>query len=275
MPKYQVFRAHWFSSLDPDKMGFDPKVYSRLKFGSNEAARQCGYELADTYFAVHSDTLLSNDCVVIASPYNYVKNAATIMTEHFINRLNSKLVKAAGKTLEYSVIHRKVSYTMDYGFLPKNARKGLLDNDLFYFNQDFVEGKHLIFIDDVKITGTHEDKLREILQRGSMQNDAHFVYYAQFNGTSDPSIEGQLNFAALNSDDDYLKLANDSSHQMIIRAIKFALGREEADFATLTAKMHPRSLVAMYHGALAEGYFKIPTYQANFNTLVEIVNPLL
>ena len=128
------------------------------------------------FFETYKTQLLSNRVLVIPSPYNYVKNAATILTEAFIGNLNHLLVNENGEHVEYSIIHRKVSYTKDYGFLSKEERSKLLSNDLFYLNREFCRDKLLVFIDDVNITGTHEEKIIDIIEQYGLDNDVVFVY---------------------------------------------------------------------------------------------------
>lgn len=270
MPKYTDFAAHTFDSLTD--ASFDPRQYSRLKFGSSLAARNMGYDLADRFFRAHGDAILSNKLVIIPSPYNYIRNAATLMTENFINRLNELCVMAAGRHVEYSIIHRKVSYTNDYGFMSKEKRKGLIDNDEFYMNEGFYKDKLLVFIDDVRITGTHEEKLREILKLSGIPNNAMFVYYAAYTG-SEAEIEAKLNFADVKSFRDYLKMAATPDHQMLVRPMKYILGQ---DYNTVRAAIEdgdltPAMVETLFYGCLAEGYYKIPSYQANFGLVSQAV----
>lgn len=264
--KYTQFNVHNFSNLETAK--FSPQEYSRLKFGSDVAAKKLGYELATEFFAAHSDIILANQCVVIPSPYNFVPNAATVMTRHFINKLNELSVHASGQHVEQSIIHRKVSYTNDYGFLSKEKRRGLIDNDSFYLNRAFLEGKVLFFVDDVKITGTHEDKLVQILEHERVPNQAVFIYYARYHGNS-PAIEGELNFASIKTIEDLIELMKEANHQVIIRPIKFLLSQHKQVLKDILMKVNDNVLDNLYYGSLAEGYYTIPKYQLNFAVIVD------
>lgn len=267
--KHTRFSSHTFHDLESAR--FDPKQYSKLKFGSDLAAKKMGHELAVDFFHAHADAILANRCVVIPSPYNFVKNAATLMTLHFINKMNELSVIARGEQLEYSIIHRKVSYTNDYGFLSKEKRKGLIDNDSFYLNRDFLDGKTLIFIDDVIISGTHEEKLKEILIRDNVENDSFFLYYAAYNGNS-PQIEGALNFAAIKSLDDYVALTKEPNHQVIIRPIKYLLGQPTDVLKNALLQFSDDFVEQTYFGCFAEGYHKIPHFQPQFGLIVAEYN---
>lgn len=273
--KHISHAVHKFSHL-PDEwefeqVGLNPKAYSLLKFGSREAAQLFGRELAVSLFKNYSDILLSEQCVVIPSPYNYVKNAATLMTDYMYNYLNYLLVNASGNALDYSVINRKVSYTADYGFLPKEKRQALLGNDLFYVNKDYVKNKTIIFIDDVKITGTHEDKLLELVDRYELQDNTHiFAYYAQYEGDS-PSIEAELNFYAFpdksSISKDIIKSLNEGDSELLVRPVKYLMKSELTDAHDLIEEASGEVLMKLYHSCLAEGYYRIPEFQENFGKI--------
>lgn len=264
MRKHDRFAAHNFTGLTD--LEFIPSEYSMLKFGSDSIARKYGYELAAKFFAAYSSLLLSNPCVVIPSPYNHVENAATIMTKHFINKINMLLTEANGEHVEYSIIHRKVTYTNDYGFLSKEKRKDLIDKDTFYFNRQFVEGKTLIFIDDVRITGSHEEKVISVMEDESLTNQAIFLYYGQYFGNS-PDIEAQLNFSYVQEPRLYLSLVLQGKCHVIVRTIKYLLSLPMLEAAEVVAQLPIDIREQIYHGSLGEGYYKIPAYQKNFDLI--------
>lgn len=262
----QVF-AHSFSSMAT--LPFRAEDYSKLKFGSDSVARAFGKALAVKFFFEHSAELLTQECVVIPSPYNYVENAATVMARHFTNELNHLLVNANGTNVEWSIIHRKVSYTNDYGFLTKEKRRELIDNDLFYLNKEFLAGKTLIFIDDVLITGTHEDKLVEILDKNRLTNRTFFAYFAKYEkGEVGADIEAQLNFAGISEVCDFVELTKQPDHHLIVRPIKYLLSQDPKVFAAVIEKLDDSFSRKMYYGCVGEGYNRIPKYQDNFLQLM-------
>lgn len=266
-----IYALHNFTTEDWDKgeMPFSPARYSLVKFGDDSAIREFGVDLADGFFQHHVDDLLSRSTVVIPSPYNYVENAATVMTRYFIQRLNHHLVNAKGDHVDYSIIHRKVSYTNDYGFMSADQRTNLLKNDEFYLNEKFYEGKNLIFVDDIRITGAHENRLRGIIDDIDIEAFPMYVYYAQLVGECRPEIEAGLNFSNIKSIDDYIEIASKPNHHTIVRPIKYLLNRSESEFSAFLAQFDHDVLLTIYYGCLGEGYYKIPDFQHNFYLLRE------
>lgn len=246
---------------------FDPKVYSRLKFGSNQAAKKMGRMLAESFFEVHRKRVTKEHFVVIPSPYNYVKNAATVLSEHFVDHLNYLISKEGGYSVEWDIVHRKVSYINDYGFLSKEDRKALIDGDTFSVNKEFWANKNLIFIDDVNITGTHEDKLIEILDEAEIKNDTFFLYFAKYNGT-EANTEAALNFSDINSVPAFVQMIKDEvDAKCLVRPIKYLMGQSEVTFKVALSQLPLSYVERLFFGCLAEGYDKIKKYEDNFKFL--------
>ncbi|QMW05340.1 phosphoribosyltransferase family protein [Spirosoma foliorum] len=262
---YNRFAAHYFTTQND--IPFCPDQYSRFKFGSNELAKQFGYELAQKFFDKHADLLLSNKVVVFASPYNFVQNAASIMANHFVHKLNRLLVNANGQHVETSVIHRRVTYVNDYGFLSKEKRKSLISNDTFYLNKKFIKGKVLLFLDDIRITGTHEDKLIELIQAEKLTNNCMFLYYAELLGDSvGADIEAYLNLHAIKSPQNLLSVMEQEGahYNLIVRPIKYLMGQPAPEFLIALHAMPKPLREELYYSCLGEGYYCVPAYQTNF-----------
>lgn len=265
--EYRTFSAVEF---DDTKTSINTIDYSKLKFGDDHVAKKFGYDLAVKYFRHAMGTLTSKRTVVIPAPYNVVQNAASVMTKHFINKLNELLISANGVVVDTTLFHRKVTYTQDYGKLPAEQRAKFLNNDSFYPNINFIENAHLIFIDDVMITGTHEKKLIETLKEFKLTNSADFLYYCSYKGHR-AEIESELNTAFVSNIRNYLDVANDPQHNTIVRPIKYVLSLPEQEFTYFLANARKQHLVEVVNGALAEGYFKIPAYQKNLTALQKAI----
>lgn len=257
--------AHTFTSLA--NAGFNTDDYSKLKFGSNQAAKRMGRILAEKFFEAHWGRLLHEQFVVIPSPYNYVKNAATVLSEHFVDHLNYLVALSGGRAVEWDIIHRKVSYINDYGFLSKEDRKALIDGDTFSLNKDFWGNKNLVFIDDVNITGTHEDKLIEILDEERVTNDTFFLYFAKYNGT-EANTEAALNFSAINNVSKFVDMIKEEADaKCLVRPIKYLMGQGEETFKVALSQLPLSYVEQLFFGCVAEGYDKIEKYDENFTFL--------
>ena len=255
------FVVHEFSCLDT--ASFNPLDYSRLKFGSDLVARQFGHAMADAFFAKHRRMLITDRCVVIPSAFNVVPIAASILAEHFMNRLNDLLTRDGHRMVEFTTMHRTMSYIADYSFLPKDQREALLQADKLFINRDFIQDKVLLFVDDVTITGTHERKIDAFLKDQGLINPHIFCYYAKYNGER-ADIEAALNLSGISTPEEYLDLIQEPNHRLVVR---FLLDIPEADLKAVLDRLTFDFADRLYHACLAKEYDKQDGYRDKFKML--------
>jgi hypothetical protein len=263
------YSHHKFDNIDG--CTFSPIEYSKLKFGSLEVAKKFGYDLADGFFDKHGDIFVNEQCVVMCSAYNFIRNASSLLTDFFVERLNSILYLYGYNPVQTSRIHRNVTYTNDYGYLGKDRRKELLAGDEFFINVDYMVGKTLIFIDDVVITGTHEEKIIDMLEScGMMDANQYHLYYAEYMGES-PDIEAKLNFANMSTDKTYkdvIKMIASHENELIVRPIKYLLGLSKEEFQDALYDIAEKSLVKkILNASIGENYHKVDKYRDNISSL--------
>nr|WP_209893839.1 phosphoribosyltransferase family protein [Rhizobium leguminosarum] len=270
MTQFEEFALYEFQSIEDAP--FRPEQYSRLKFGCDEAGREMGHQIADAFFERHASTILNSRCLMIPSPFNFVPSAANVMTMHLLNRLNSHIVDAKGNHVEYATVPRKISYMDDYGLLSGKDRKLLLAGDRFYFNSRHFEDRCLLFIDDVKITGAHQNKLVDLMHEQKLENKTFFLYFARYTGDR-PNIEFEINFAAVKSIKDLNRIVAETNHHMTARQIKYILSADQNELYNDFLRFRSfRYLETLYFNCLNEGYYNVQKYQENIDVIRNVVN---
>ncbi len=258
------FVVHNFDSLN--MAPFDPRDYSALKFGSDKVAKIFGYKMADLFYDKYMFILTTHRCVIIPSAFNVIEIAATILARHFMNRLNDILTRGYHHMVDWTIMHRSMSYIADYCFLSKEERQRLLENDKLYINRDFIEGKVLIFVDDVTITGTHEDKIINFLENINVKNPKIFCYYARYTGDI-ADIEAEINHAKINNIDDYIGLIKEPNHHLVVRAVRFLLDQSLKDLKVALDQLNDEFIDKLYFACLSKGYDKIIGYRKKFELI--------
>ncbi len=249
-----------------ESASFKLQDYSALKFGSDRAARLFGYKMADKFYAEYRDILINNRCVIIPSAFNIVKIASTILANHFMNKLNDLLTRNGYDIIEWTTMHRSMSYIEDYCSMSKEKRERLLKGDKLYINRDFVKNKVLLFVDDVTITGTHQDKIVNFLKDFGLRNKRIFCYCVKYDGFN-PEIEQQLNSSGINTLDDYIKLVNEPGHHLVVRAIRFLLDQKPEILKVALQKLDNEFIDKLYLACIAKEYHKIDGYRKNFEMI--------
>lgn len=256
--------THLFDSLETAP--FDVRAYSRMKFGCGDSARILGTEMADAFAAEHWELLASERTVVIPAPSTTVPVAATLMGWHFHNRLNVLLDRSGLPPVEWNLIHRAVTYNDSYASLSLEERRRLLSDDSRYVNVEFLSGKALVFVDDVRITGTHEEKLSYMLDERGLHGTTVFATYAAYSG-QDPSIEHRLNHCEVRDGLCVAKLSRARGWSVTTRGLRLLLESDAETFAKILETMEISRLEEFYEGSIVKGYNTHEPYADNMESL--------
>lgn len=249
------------------EFGFSKDEYSMFKYGDINIAKKYGKELAIAFINENIEKLLeSNQIVVLSSPYCFIKTATFSLTKYFIYELNKWLVTNSKGVIQESKIHRTITYKEDYGGLSAAQRIKLIGNDSFHIDKQFMENKLLLFIDDVKITGSHELVIKNMLNSFEIKNNLHFIYFAELvNKNIHPRIENVLNNSFIKSISSLNKIIDAGNFKFNTRVIKYMLCYEEKAFNKFIATQSNSFCFELYNLAIGNSYHTIKEYAKNLN----------
>lgn len=250
---------------------FSPAEYSYFKYGDKSYAEKFAKELFDGFIS-HNEGLFNTDkdIVILPSPYMAIPTASNFLCFYFKKYLDFYLFQRGKRSSIISKINRNHTYTTDYGNLSFEDRKNLIANDTYYIDKDFLRGKLCIFIDDIKITGSHEHTVNKILNEYAVQADFIFLYYAELmNFDIDPTIENYFNYYAVKNVDHIAEVMIKPSFQFNTRIVKYILGLESSNFEYLTSKVKKEHMDDLLELAISNNYHLIKEYENNINTLTQ------
>src|SRR6218665_2324102 len=179
---YSVYSLHHIHDLN--LIPFDAADYSKFKFGDGEVAKAFGQELGRHFIEEQGAALLQEeDIVFVPSPYNAIPTASNALSVFFRDEINQFLFKHNRKALLQSKIHRYKTYSVDYGNLDHEERLRLISSDTYHLDKHFLANRMVLFIDDIKITGSHELIIKKQIEREQLTGKFMFIYYAQLTNT--------------------------------------------------------------------------------------------
>lgn len=262
-----------------DNFPFSPKKYSKFKFGDKTAAREFGYALAKGFInsfmekVFESDNLWSaKQIVVVSSPYCFIPTATFAMKDYFIQCLNDWLVKHDYPVVQEAKIYRTITYTEDYGGLSSEEREKLIGKDGFYIDREFVKNKFVLYLDDIKITGSHEKVIRKMISDCNLEHEYLFLYYAQLaNIEVHPKIENDLNYAFVKSLLDLDKIIKNDHFLLNTRVVKYILNSPFEEFKNFINYQSKKFVNTVYHSAMGNSYHLIDNYKTNFTYLKTMI----
>lgn len=247
--------------------GFDADDYSRFKFGDAEVSRYFGTDLADGFInEILTKQPIDKQIVVISSPYSFIPTATFAMKNHFVCRLNRWLAHHGYPVVQETKVHRTITYKEDYGELDAEQRINLIGNDSFHIDKDFLTGKTLLFLDDIKITGSHERMIMKMVDEYGLQNDIYMLYFAELvNRNIHPNIENYLNYHHVKNIFHLNDIIKGGDFCINTRIVKYILNYDHESFCIFIHDQESNFINLLYDMALGNGYHTIEAYAPNLN----------
>lgn len=255
--------------IEKDNSPFKEAEYSKFKFGDKFYAEKFAKELFSGFVDQFRELILADrEIVILPSPYLSIPTASNFLCYYFKKELNSFLFKNGKKASIESKIYRNQTYVTDYGKLDFEQRVKLISNDTYYIDRNFINGKLCIFVDDIKITGSHEHTVNKILDQYNVEGDFIFVYFAQLaNKEIHPKIENHYNYFAVKNVEDIVSIINSEHFQYNTRIVKFILSLNEDEFDYLVSNISAQKSNELFHLAISNNYHQILEYKKNINVI--------
>jgi len=265
MSLHKSYALHKISSTE--EFGFDPDDYSRFKFGDDLVAKDFGEQLADGFISDYLEqNFVEHQMVVISSPYSFIPTATFAMKNYFMHQLNRWLVENGGLVVQEAKVHRTITYKEDYGELSAEDRIKLIGNDSFHIDKHFLEGKTLLFLDDIRITGSHERMILKMAGEYGLNNDMHMIYFAELvNKNIHPNVENTLNYHQVKSVFDLDDIIKGGFFCFNTRIVKYILNADFNSFSIFIKNQTDEFINMLYNLSLGNGYHLIDAYAENLN----------
>ena len=259
-----------YNISDENNFGFSAKEYSKFKFGSSKVGQLFGDELFEKLINLKESELSSyNKIYVFTSPYDFIPTATNTIFESFFDKLSKHLTSRC--IVEKRKIHRNTTYTNDYGALSKDQRMKLISNDSFKLKNDFEGNELLIFLDDIKITGSHEFVVKKTLKENKITNDVFFIYHAILdNKNIDPTFENYLNYSYVKSVNEILNIYKKSDFVLNTRFTKYILQLSDNDINYFLSCIEKEGLEEIILASKGNKYNNIPEYFRNLKKIIKL-----
>lgn len=268
----QTFSAQKFK--DREDLNFCPEKYSRFKYGSKNIAREFGVELGRKFLdsAVYRDLQDKHDLsqipiVVSSAPYKFTPTASLILKDYFVHEFNKVHALKFSKSIREIKIFRAHSYFDDYDSMTKEARDIAITSDDFYIDRNLIEDKVLLLIDDIKITGSHQTRIENLLKSVNFTGKVVFLFYAELTGEEEPQFEGYLNRKAIKNLKDINEIIREDEFIFNTRVVKYILQADAPKFLNFIEFQSKKFNETLLHYSIGNEYFKEPMFRANILTL--------
>jgi hypothetical protein len=255
--------------LDQNQISFDANDYSWFKFGDKSIAKKFAKQMFEGFVKEYGNLLLEQkEIIILPSPFLSIPTASNFLCFYFKENLNIFLYENNKKAAIESKIYRNQTYVTDYGTLDFEERVKLISNDTYYIDKDFINNKFCLFLDDIKITGSHEHTINKILIQNNLKVTNIFIYFAELiNKEIHPNIENYFNYFAVKGIKQIIEIVNRDSFQYNTRVVKYILNLKQDDFLDFFNKISEIRKEELFILAISNNYHQINEYSNNIELI--------
>ncbi|HSI21248.1 MAG TPA: phosphoribosyltransferase family protein [Verrucomicrobiae bacterium] len=250
---------------------FNPARYSRFKYGDSRVSLEFAREIATLLVAdpTVKRRLLSGKAVITSSAYKVVPTAA-----HSVAAALYTLLLRQGYPVQHAFIYRSNLSEGDYAKKSLEERQQLMaNNGLILKEEDFAD-HHVIVIDDIRITGSHERAVESLFSTIAVKS-LHFLYAVEMkpvDALADPTIEDRINHYWMKSPKQLLSLMKRPAFVLNARTCKYILALPAPELTVLLAGLDDSRLAELHAGIKGDEYHKMDCYRASYRVLLKEVS---
>jgi hypothetical protein len=255
-------------SVAPDLKGLDSNQYSRYKYGSVAMTRMYGELLADLILATVPGALA--DAFTVTSPGSQaIPAGADLLANDILQRVNLVRADAGLEPAVRAKLHRHTIPSGDYGVCSEAQRRALLANEQISLDPKLIEGRHVVIIDDLWVTGATAE-----LTIGVVENERPSSLSYALIGQVDPAlaksnagVEMELNHAQIHDLDSLVTFLLAEPVVINQRMCKFVLSSPSAKLLEAFAALPTGLVWRIWTAIQADGLGELPAYREHFGAI--------
>jgi hypothetical protein len=269
----QIIRSAAFSvQIGAPETILNFQEYSQFKYGHKPTILKFAKKMVDGLFAIMPISKLiknNQDIVIITSPFWHTPPSVYPLALEVHKLINEKLLDNKANAIKFVKISRSSAPSCDFSKLTVEERKLNMQRNKLSIDEDSVRDKTVIFIEDARITGAHEEKTIVCLEQAGAKKVILLYLIDVKNGKNDPDIENRLNHAVINSIDELYKLMRKPDEYVLnSRSVRFVLSwADHKELKKFFAKISSVILDELYSASITDGYGLMEKYAQGFELL--------
>ena len=148
----------------------------------------------------------------------------------------------------------------------------MIKGDKFHIDETLIKNKILIFIDDIKITGTHERIIVKMLDDFDIQNHCYMLYFAELTDPDiSPKTENYLNHFFVKDLKHLQAIIEQNDFVFNTRIVKYILNSNHEACKLFIQTQNQPFINKLYYNALGNEYNKFSEYSANLMYIENLI----
>lgn len=233
-------------------------LYSEFKYGRRSAAELFGDRIAEQLIdQFHTQITPGEEIVVLGTPYKNLPNAARLLAITVERHL-----RASGFLSSYGRIYQDHVGEGVYSTFTQAERDARNGQKNRFFDPKKLEGRHIVVIDDVRITGSVQRSIAKLLA-DVPKLSLTIVNLAQLDpelAQREPQLEHALNHLAVKDLSDVLRLMMSGDFVLVTRVVRFILQSAPHEVLWLLERLRADQVTMLYEAVIEERYDQIEDY---------------
>jgi hypothetical protein len=244
------------------------REYSKFKHGSKTQARELGRSVSNAIsFEKHKGKTL----VFYPAPCNNIPTASHAFQDYFLGFCAKQFMNLNIK-VKTGKIARQYSYDEEYSLMTAEERLSKISDDMLHIDKSvFSPDDVLVFVDDIRITGSHEHHIKQLIKKENIQNECIFIYIAEYTG-QDPTIENRLNSRSVGCLKDVNDIIRNEEFIFNTRVVKYILKSDIEHFVSFITYQSDSFRQTLYALSILNDYHINTKYKNNFEILKNLID---
>jgi hypothetical protein len=246
---------------------FTAADYSRYKHGATACGAVFATALADAFQRAHPHIADASQLLIASAPYKHVPTASHALARAFACDLNQRRFSRNVPSARLIKIGRLHLSPDDYGQFSIEQRRVLMRTNPLTLDTTPFQDAHLVVIDDLKVTGAHQDCLVDATD-GLPLLSRTFLYIARLlspPAALDPTVEDRLNHAFVKKLADIIAIVRSPDFAWNARLCRFLLSaRNRAELPAFLMQMPGRFLLDLSEKSCGDGYDLMEAYRKSY-----------
>ena len=257
---------------DGNKPILDFTEYSKFKYGHKPTSMKFAESMMSEFlnnFSLDNISDKSDEFIISTSPYWYTPPSAYSLAKYFHYMLNDLILEKKKQPFTFLKIHRSSAPVCDFSKLSHKERLENMKKNSLSFDPFLLKGKRLILIEDARITGAHEQKIIDFMEKAGLK-EIIFIYVVDVGfGKNDPDIENRINHEWVN-DLNTLQLLMKKPDEFLLnsRLCRFILSWEKRkELEDFCKRLSDEMLFDIYISSVNDGYGSVEKYAGGFEVV--------
>ncbi len=244
--------------------------YSRFKYGDGAVSRLYGAAIARHLVPLCIEIEGPRDLYVTSSAYKIARPASASLIEPFVGMAQAVTHVYGSRTrIVPFKINRANLTDGDYAAMTAEERDKVMEqNGLTLPKGIDIEDKHVIAIDDIRVTGAHEVSIDALLRKMGADLVTHAYILDVPNGKSNPTLEARINQSSIQDINDLIEVASVKHFAANARFGKRILIERPDDIKKFVDSVSVRITSRILNDAIGDGLDEMDCYKNGFSALI-------